>query len=136
MRFVEIFNDGKRLNQNVAARCDQGWHPHLRIDCAKLGRFVMAAILDQMHRRRLVADALQIKRNAHAKGRGRAKKGIKLHMSLTLSLAPVCSIASATSCADRSVIRCKARWNALRSPGVRISVRRRAKSSACGASSS
>src|SRR5215472_7225659 len=136
MRFVEIFDDGKRLDQRVAVRGDQDRYAHLRIDRAKLRQLVMAAILDQMNRRCVVADALQIERNAHAVGRRGAEKGIKLHMSLTLPLVPVCSIASATSCADRSVICCKARWNASRSPGVKISVRRRAKSSACGVSSS
>src|SRR5215471_8807676 len=136
MRFVEIFDDGERLDQNVAALGDQDRYAHLRIDRAELRQFVVAAILDQMNRRRVVADALQIQRNAHAVGRRGAEKGIKFHRSLTLSLAPVCSIASATSCADRSVICCKARWNASRSPGVKISVRRRAKSSACGANSS
>jgi hypothetical protein len=55
----------------------------------------MSAILDQMNRRCVVTDALEIERNAHAVGRRGAEKRIKSHMSLILSLAPVCSIASA-----------------------------------------
>ena len=48
MGFVKIFDDRKRLDQNVAARGDQDRHAHLRIDRAKLRPFVMSAVLDQV----------------------------------------------------------------------------------------
>ena len=66
LRLIQIFDDGERLQQMLAARRDQNWHAHLRIDGAEFRPLVVAAVLDQVNRRRLIGDALEIKRDAHA----------------------------------------------------------------------
>src|ERR1700733_7936076 len=143
LRLGEIFDDGERLQQMLAARRDQHRHAHLRIDGAEFRPLVVAAFLDQMDRRRLVGDALEIERDAHAIRGRRAEVGIKFHASSysspsksSRSIASVSFTDSATSSADRSVSCLSARLNASRSAGVRISVSLTAKSSACGATSS
>src|SRR5579864_233631 len=133
LRLIEIFDDGERLQQTLAARRLQHRHPHLRVDGAEFRPLVVAAVLDQMNRHRLVGNALEIERDAHAIGRRRAEIGIEFHSS---SISSVWQATSATSSADRSVSCLSARSNASRSAGVRISVSRLAKSSACGATSS
>ena len=68
MRLVEIFDDGERLDQNLISRCDQGRHPHLRIDHLILGPPMVAAVLDQMDRYRVVGEPLEVERNTNAIG--------------------------------------------------------------------
>jgi hypothetical protein len=133
VRFVQIFDDGERLDQDVTRRCDQNRHAHLRIDCAKFGPLVVPAILHKVNGLRFVADAFEVERDTYPVcGRG-SEIRIKLHI---FPMPRASLSASATSCAVRSVICCKARWNASRSLGVKISVSLRENSSACGASSS
>ena len=81
MRLVEIFDDGERLDQHVAGRHNQSRHAHLRVDGAEFGPPVMAAFLDQVHRHRLVGEALEIERDAHAISRRRAEIRIEFHVS-------------------------------------------------------
>src|SRR5580704_10609520 len=138
MRLIEIFDDGERLQQMLAAWRHQHRHAHLRIDGAEFRPLVVAAVLDQVNRRRLIAYALEIERDAHTKRRRRAEVGIKFHASSksSRSIASVSFADSATSSADRSVSCLSARLNASRSAGVSISVSLSVKSSACGATSS
>src|SRR5262249_42524194 len=106
MRFIEGFNDGKRLDQHLVFRSNKKPHAHLRINRSKSRQLIVTAVLDQVNRQRLVADALEIKGDAHAICRGRTEKGIKLHIS---PVALSCSTASAMSSAERRVICAKAR---------------------------
>jgi hypothetical protein len=101
VRLLKIFDDGERLNQNFIPRCHENRHAHLRIYGAEFLPLIVAAILNEMDGRRIVGNAFEIERNAHAVGRRRTEVGIKLHAS---SIGPSCPPVSATSCADRSVI--------------------------------
>src|SRR5580658_2090060 len=137
VRFVEILDDGERLNQRLTGICDESRHLHLRIDRAIFRPPVVAAVLDQMNGYGLVGETFEIERDAHAIRRRRSKIRIELdHASSSSSANPCSCTTSATSCAERSVSCFTARSNASRSAGVKISVRRCANSSACGASSS
>src|SRR5215471_4895694 len=81
MDFVEIFDDRERLNEHVAGIELQGRQAHLRIDRAIFRFLVEAALLLQVDRNHLAAQALEVERDAHPIGRRRAKIGIKLHVS-------------------------------------------------------
>ena len=79
MGLVEIFDDGERLGEHFAGVELQRRHPHLRIDRAILGLEIVPAFLLQMDRDRLVGQPLEVERDAHAIGGGRAEIGVELH---------------------------------------------------------
>src|SRR5262249_51260056 len=81
MHLVEIFDDGERLNEHVTGIELQRRHAHLRVDRAVFRLPVEAALLLQVNGDHLAAQALEVERDAHPVGRGRAKIGIKLHVS-------------------------------------------------------
>ena len=66
--------------KRLAVVGDQRRHAHLRIDGAKFRPPVVAAVLDQMNGRRLVGQAFEIERDAHAIRRRRTEIGIELHV--------------------------------------------------------
>jgi hypothetical protein len=81
MHLIEIFDDRERLNEHVAGIELQRRHAHLRVDRAVFRLLVEAALLEQVDRDHLAAQALEVERDAHPVGRRRAKIGIELHVS-------------------------------------------------------
>ncbi len=139
----EILNDGERLDEYLAVRRVSASGTRICGLTARYSGLAMPpAILDQMDRDRLVGDALEIERDAHAISGRRAEIRIELHGRKTAG--SFHAVRSQSFClrlrrqapSDLAVSCASARSNASRSPGVRISVSRLAKSSACGASSS
>src|SRR6185503_4834657 len=77
MGLVEIFQDGQRLKQDrPVAGVKRGDH-HLRIDRAE--RRVPLLALGQVDIDRVISDALEVERDAHAKGRQRSPEGEQPH---------------------------------------------------------
>src|SRR6185503_9569224 len=76
VRLVQVLDDGKRLHEARAVRL-QCRHQRLWIDRGIFRPAVLAAA--EVHERRLVGKPLQIERDAHAKRRGTAERGVKLH---------------------------------------------------------
>ena len=70
MHFVEIFDDRQRLREHLAGVEGQRRHAHLRIDRAVLRLLVETALLLQMDRNHLAAQAFQIERDANSISRG------------------------------------------------------------------
>src|SRR5271166_5585805 len=127
MHLIEIFDDGKRLNEHIAAIELERGHPHLRVDGAKLRLPVESAFLLQVDGDHVGDEALEVERDANPIGRGRAKIGVERH-----GFSSPC----ATSSAERRVNSLMARSKAGRSAGSTTADNRFMKSSARGASSS
>src|SRR6266542_5028783 len=76
---VEIFYDGERLGEHFTRVERERRHAHQRIDRAKLGLAVDPALLLEVNRDHVVAEALEVERDAHPVGGGRAEIRIELH---------------------------------------------------------
>src|SRR5580658_10935774 len=74
MRFIEVFHNRERLREQVFT-FDQHRHQRLRIDGAIFRTQVMA--LREIHALLLVLEALEVERDAHAKGRGTAEIAVE-----------------------------------------------------------
>src|SRR5262252_1634734 len=78
---IEIFDDGKRLQQHVAIVQREHRHPLLRIYGTKFRRMLPAAIAGQMNRYGLELKALEVQCDARTVGGRRTKVGIQFHVS-------------------------------------------------------
>src|SRR5450432_3511038 len=135
MRLVEIFDDGERLQQHLAAVQRERRHPPLWIDGPIFRRVLAPAVLGEMYRCGVEGDALEVERDAGPVGGGRAEIGIELHGSslgvsligLVVYFAALVSAAVADKIPDCSVRRATARSKAARSAGSMVSNSRWAK---------
>ena len=65
MSLLEIFDDRGRLDQQLAVRRHQNRDAHLRIHRAEFRPLVVATILYEVNRQRLVGEVFQIERDAY-----------------------------------------------------------------------
>ncbi len=79
MGLVEIFDDRQRLGQNLAAGKLERRDALLRIERAEFRLVLRAAVLGQMNGCHLIRQTLEIERDTHAIGGGRAEISIELH---------------------------------------------------------
>src|ERR1043165_6642330 len=86
-----MLDDRERLNQDFARVELERRHPHLRIDRAKLGTPVMAAVFGKMDRNRLVGEPLKVERDPRAISRRRAEIRIELHRVSPTMRASACA---------------------------------------------
>src|SRR4051794_34483898 len=79
MHLVEILDDCERLDQDLSTVERKRRDPLLRIDRAIFLAPLPAAVAREVHGLLLVAQVLQIERDADPIGRGRAEVAIKFH---------------------------------------------------------
>src|SRR5216684_62487 len=84
VRLLEIIDDGQRLGEHFAAGNGERRHPHLRVDAAVFGAPLLAACLREVDGQDLVAQSLEIERDAHPVGGGGAKIRIELQHGCSL----------------------------------------------------
>jgi len=78
---VEVFDDRHRLGQRNAVVLE-GRHQAARIDLAVFLLALLAAVLEQVHRHRVVGQALQVQRDPHPVGCRAAEIRVELHSFL------------------------------------------------------
>src|SRR5207237_6170584 len=77
---VQVFHDGHGLVEHVAVVLDQGGDHHLRIDGLEFGGALLPGI--EVDVDGVVAEALEVERDAYAERGERAPVSVELHVSV------------------------------------------------------
>ena len=78
MNLIEKFDDGKRLDEHFAGIELERRDAHLRVDAAVFGAPLLAAFPEEVNGHDLIAQSLEVERDANPVRGGRAKIGIQL----------------------------------------------------------